>query len=161
MTRPSKRILAIDPATKCGWAYTAEQSGVWDLYIKSDESSGMRLIRFESKLHEIHDSLGIDIIAYEPPSVGKGPKANFKSACVGAQLQGVIVRFAEIYDIGAIGYNLSTIKKHATGGGNANKEAMIAAATKKWPDIEIVDDNHADALWIWDLANSEFNKHCN
>lgn len=159
MNRPRKRILAIDPATKCGWAYTVEQSGVWDLSIKSDESSGMRLIRFESKLLEIHDLLGIDIIAFEIPSVASGVKANINGLKLGTKLQGNIERLAEIHDFEAIGFNLSTVKKHATGKGNANKEAMVAAAKAKWPDTEIIDDNHADALWIWDLANAEFNKH--
>jgi crossover junction endodeoxyribonuclease RuvC len=48
----------------------------------------------------------------------------------------------------------SEIKKHATGKGNAKKDAMIESARKKFPNIEIVDDNHADAIWIYDLATT-------
>ena len=32
---------------------------------------------------------------------------------------------------------------------------MVEAARVKWPDVEIVDDNMADALWLLDLAKSE------
>ena len=50
------------------------------------------------------------------------------------------------------GVGVGTIKKHATGNGHAKKDAMILAATLKWPDINIIDDNHADALWLLDYA---------
>jgi Holliday junction resolvasome RuvABC endonuclease subunit len=53
------------------------------------------------------------------------------------------------------GYSPSEIKKHATGKGNANKDAILKAARQRWPDVEIVDDNEADALWLLDLAQKE------
>jgi Holliday junction resolvasome RuvABC endonuclease subunit len=46
------------------------------------------------------------------------------------------------------GIPVGTIKKRATGKGNASKEEMVAAAKLKWPGEIIVDDNQADALWI-------------
>ena len=48
------------------------------------------------------------------------------------------------------GIPVGTLKKYATGKGNAGKPAMIAAACAKgW---EPVDHNEADALWILDYA---------
>jgi Holliday junction resolvasome RuvABC endonuclease subunit len=52
------------------------------------------------------------------------------------------------------GIPVATIKKHATGKGNAKKDAMMAAASSRWPSVTLEDDNHADALWIGDLANN-------
>lgn len=46
------------------------------------------------------------------------------------------------------GFVPGTIKKLATGKGNANKDAMIAAAKERWPALDITDDNMADALWV-------------
>ena len=46
-----------------------------------------------------------------------------------------------------------TIKKHATGKGNAGKAEMIAAATAR--GFDPVDDNHADALALLDWAMTQ------
>jgi len=50
------RILALDPATHCGWCvWDGAQyiSGTWDLSVRRDESGGMRLVRFRAKLQEM------------------------------------------------------------------------------------------------------------
>ena len=56
------KILALDPATHTGWAHSCGASGVWDLSIRRDESSGMRLIRLDSKLDEMKRSVGVDLV---------------------------------------------------------------------------------------------------
>ena len=38
---PNLKILAIDPATNCGWALNRDLYGVWKLQTKRDESVGM------------------------------------------------------------------------------------------------------------------------
>ena len=43
------------------------------------------------------------------------------------------------------------IKRVATGAGGgkkAGKEQMIEAARHRWPHMQIIDDNAADALWL-------------
>ena len=40
------------------------------------------------------------------------------------------------------------LKKWATGKGNSGKPIMIARAEELYPNIEIIDDNHADALLL-------------
>lgn len=145
------RILALDPATKCGFAHSLGASGVWDLSVRKDESSGMRLIRLRSKLDEFADH--VDLVVYE--SARNAKHAN--TVKVLGQIQGVVQVWVEDHDgVEHRGYSPSEIKKHATGKGNASKEAMVAAAVKRWPDLEVLDDNHADALWLLDLAMSEY-----
>ena len=43
------RVLAIDSATKRGWAHSSGESRTWNLTPKRDESLSMRLIRFRHK----------------------------------------------------------------------------------------------------------------
>lgn len=151
-------ILALDPATITGWAHSCGASGVWNLRILRDESSGMRLIRFRAKLREVVRAGPLDVIAYEGPNVASGAKANMNAFSVSAQLQGIILEFCETVDgIECSPYNLQTIKSHALRGkeGARNKEAMIAAAQEKWPHIKFEDDNQVDAMWLLDLAQSE------
>ena len=155
------KILALDPATKCGWA-TQYASGTWDLSVRRDESSGMRLIRLKAKLDRImfsgikieHPELVPRLIVFEAARHAAPKMANALS--VQSELQGVIKLFCEENGIQFRGYSPSEIKKHATGKGNANKAAMLAAARAKWPDKTIADDNEADALWLLDLALSEY-----
>lgn len=71
-----------------------------------------------------------------------------------AQLIGALIAMLEEKQIPYSALSPSEIKKHATGKGNANKDLMVEAAKKRFPLVEVIDDNHADALWIHDLAKT-------
>ena len=146
-------ILAIDPATKCGWATSTGQSGTWDLSIRRDESRDMRLIRLRSKLALIHSSKHVALVVFEAARHA-APKMQ-GALTVQAELQSVIKVWCHDAHVQYRGYSPTEIKKHATGKGNAGKPAMLAAAERKWPTVEIVDDNQADAMWLLDLAQTE------
>ncbi len=139
------RLLALDVATHCGWC-TRTASGVWDLSIRRDESSGIRLIRFKAKLKELIELEEIDIIAFER-TAGK-----YKSSIiVQSELHGALKLFLEENMIHYVSYSASEIKKFATGKGNANKEAMIKAAQTNFAMVGD-DDNEADAIHIYHFA---------
>lgn len=142
-------ILALDIAAKTGWA-CPYASGVWDIKRKQDESSGMKLIRFRAKLKEIFSEMEPDIIVFERLQ-GK----HVRSLCVQAEMHGIMKAFCNDHGIEYKAYSAGEIKKHATGKGNANKEDMTQAARLKWPNIDIIDDNQADALWLLDLAEKD------
>lgn len=144
-------ILAIDPATKTGWAHSCGTSGTWDLSIRRDESAGMRLIRFRSKVNEILRAVGVDLLVFEAAR-NAAPKMQ-GALVVQAEIQGVLKAWCEDNAVAYRGYSPSEIKRRATGKGNANKAAMVAAARLRWPSV--ADDNQADALWLLDLAVSE------
>lgn len=147
------KILAIDPATKTGWAFSDGPCGVWDLRVKRDESAGMRLIRLRSKLAEFSKA-GVDLLVFEAArNVGPGMQG---ALVVQAELQGVIKTWCEDGGVAYRGYSPTEIKKHATGKGNAGKAVMVEAAKLRWPDKDICDDNVADALWLLDLATEEY-----
>ena len=147
------KILAIDPATKCGWAHSAGISGVWDLAIKADESSGMRLIKLRAQLERILKKYGVNLLIFE---ASRNQRYGIATR-VAAQLQAVLEIFCLDHKIDYKGFSPKAIKKFATSNGNANKEKMMQAAIAKWPDIKLVDDNHADALHLLDLGQQEYN----
>lgn len=154
MSKPARtlRILAIDPATNCGWAHSSGVSGTWDLSVRRDESTGMRLIRFRGKLNEFCGE-GLDLVVFEAAR-NCAPKMQ-GALVIQSEIQGVLKTWCHDNGVEFRGYSPTEIKKHATGKGNANKQAMIEAAEKRWPDARIVDDNQADALWILSLAETQ------
>ena len=147
------RILALDPATHCGFAYSSNPtlSGTWDLSTRRDESAGMKLVRLRSKLEEMR-KLGIDLIVFE---AARNAMPKMQGALVHqAKLQAVIELFAQDHEINYRGYSPAELKKFATGKGNANKAAMIAAVSKRWGPTS--DDNEADAIALMHLALTEY-----
>jgi Holliday junction resolvasome RuvABC endonuclease subunit len=147
-------ILALDFATVTGWAHTCGESGTWDLNIRKDESNGMRLIRFRGKIREILACQQTDVIAFEAVSAMSGPRVNFNSVKLQCKLQAIIEEIVEdTPGLECVSYNIKEIKAHALPGkGPKNKEAMVNAAKKKFTEVCIIDDNHADALWLLSLA---------
>jgi len=63
-----------------------------------------------------------------------------------------LTAWAELRGVPYEGVPVGTIKRHATGKGNADKDAMIAAARGFSP----ADDNEADAiaLLLWAIATN-------
>lgn len=146
------KILALDPATQCGWAHSSGPFGTWDLSIRRDESAGMRLIRLRGKLRELHAADPVELLVYEAAR-HSAPKMQ-GALVVQAMLQSVIVTFCEDLKLSYRGYSPSEIKKWATGKGNASKAMMLEAAAKRWPWK--MDDNAADALFLLSLATHEY-----
>jgi Holliday junction resolvasome RuvABC endonuclease subunit len=146
------KILAIDPGTKCGFAHSCGISGTWDLSVRRDESAGMRLIRLRGKLTEILEDEGVDILVFEA-----NRNMKFGHAIrVSGEIQGVLQVWAIDKEVEYRAYSATELKKHATGKGNAGKDIMLAYAAKKWPKKEFKDDNEVDAVWLLDLAASQF-----
>jgi Holliday junction resolvasome RuvABC endonuclease subunit len=145
------KILALDLATKTGWA-TDTASGVWNLATNKGESYGMKLIRFKAKVKEVIELEDTKIVAYEKPT-GAFPKAISSVS----EMVGVLILLCEEMGVEHTGHTVAEIKKHATGKGNAGKPEMVHAAEIKWPEIRIIDDNHADALHILDFTKKTLN----
>lgn len=146
------RILGLDLGTNCGWSHTCGESGTFDLRVKKDESSGMKLIRFRSKLEDIRKGVGVDVIVFEQTIVF----AKHSGAESQAELQGVLKLWCMDNHVENKSYPISVIKKFATGKGNAKKEQMIEAANRKWNrEFTLKDNNQVDALWILELAKSD------
>ena len=143
-------IIGIDPGTACGWAvYDTEHmtwtSGVWDLKSRRHEGGGMRFLRLRRYLRELLEANYDECaVIYEEVRRHMGTDA----AHVYGGITAVITEECEARGIPYLGVPVGTVKKLATGKGNAGKPAMIAAALERWPGFEPADDNEADARWI-------------
>ncbi|MBA7667219.1 hypothetical protein ES703_75304 [subsurface metagenome] len=144
------KILAIDPGTHCGYALSPFESGVWNLSVGRHEGGGMRFVKLRSYLAKASE--GIDLLVYEEVRGHKGTDA----AQVYGGIVAIIQEHCEQASIPYQGVPVGTIKKYATGKGNSNKEVMLAAARERWPELDIVDDNQGDALFLWAWANEEY-----
>ena len=141
-------ILGIDLGTKCGWAYLHSKqdkgvaliSGVWDCSIKTGvDSPSLRFTKFERQLDDLL-SLGPDLVAYEIVHAHRGVQAGHMYGAFQAKL----FERCERMGVPVKGFAVQTIKKFATGKGNADKEAVIAAV-RGW-GFSPKDDNEADAI---------------
>lgn len=139
--------LAIDPGTKCGWAlYHGDQlvaSGTWDLGARRHEGGGMRFLRLRGYLNQVTAANPVQAVWYEEVRRHLGTDA----AHVYGGIVAVLSAWCEGERIPYAGIPVATVKRLATGKGNADKAAMMAAALAKWPDFH-GDDNEADARWI-------------
>jgi len=147
------KILALDLATRTGWAHSDGPSGVWDFSIRRDESGGMRLVRFRAKLREMLAKAPFAVVVYE--AARHAAPGRQGALVVQAELQGVLKQWCESEQIDYRGYSPAEIKRHATGNGRASKEVMLETARLKWSDRVIQDDNEADALFLLDLAETD------
>lgn len=147
----SPQILALDPATKCGFAHSCGTSGTWDLSVRRDESAGMRLFRLRSKLSEVHQGAPFGIVAFE---AARHAAPGMQGALVTqAEFQSVIKLWCHDRGIESFGVSPSEVKKFATGKGNSNKDKMKAAAIERF-GVKCAewDDNEVDAKWILEMA---------
>lgn len=153
----SRTIIAIDPGCTTGWCVRRPSkhvtAGTWKLSGGTrHESHGMRIIRFEMQLKGLLDSIdGPVLVAYEEVRRHMGVDAAHMYGAIAASLQRVCAERKLDY----LAIPVGTVKKLATGKGNAKKDAMIAAAVCRWPGIQIEDDNQADAMFIAEAAARE------
>jgi Holliday junction resolvasome RuvABC endonuclease subunit len=141
------RVLGIDPATKCGWAVwdgaTCIASGVWNLTPRAKEPRGVRWIKFRTALESV-------LLGYPPHAIGY-EKVRRHAGTAAAHMYGafeaMIEAAAHEHGLPLYPIEVSAAKKLATGKGNADKAAMVAAA-EALIGRAVADDTEADAVWI-------------
>ena len=141
----STTILALDLGTTTGWALRGNDglitSGSEHFKPQRFEGGGMRYLRFKRWLVEIKQSCdGIDCLYFEEVRRHVGVDA---AHAYGGFLA-TLTAWCEHHQIPYQGVPVGTIKKYATGKGNAGKEDVIAAIRAR--GYVPVDDNEADAL---------------
>ncbi len=140
-----QNILALDLGTHTGWALHhldgTITSGTEHFKPQRFEGGGMRFLRFKRWLNELMGaSQDIHAVYFEEVRRHAGVDA----AHVYGGFMGHLTAWCEHHHIPYQGVPVGTIKKHATGKGNASKDDMIAAMKARGccPG----DDNEADAL---------------
>ena len=143
-------LLALDLGTRTGWALATNPLayGYSDFRPGRYEGGGMRFLRFTRFLDDLCKSTPITEVAYEEVRAHAGVDAAHVYGGLMAHLQS----WCEEHAIPYQGYPVGTIKRFATGRGNAPKSAMLDAVAKLGYPVQ--DDNVADAICILMLARS-------
>ena len=150
-------ILALDLGTTTGWALRSAQGPIAHGFVsfKSQrfEGGGMRYLRFRRWLDDLRDTVcrtgtspGIDALYFEEVRRHLGVDA----AHVYGGLLATLTAWCEHHQIPYQGVPVGTIKRHATGKGNASKAEVIAAIRSLGHPV--TDDNEADALALLHCA---------
>jgi Holliday junction resolvasome RuvABC endonuclease subunit len=112
--------------------------------IKSREARDWRLVEIRREVRTLLE--GVELALLEDLPV------HGKAAGITGMVQGVVR--VELMDLG-IKYGTvapATLKKYATGRGNATKTDMAVAALKR-AEMEFRNDNECDAWWLWVMVN--------
>ncbi len=144
-TTTNTTILALDLGTTTGWALQQRDgtitSGTQAFKPQRYEGGGMRFLRFKRWLNELlGHGWGLQAVYFEEVRRHKGNDA----AHIYGGLMAHLTAWCEANGIAYEGVSVGTIKRHATGSGNAKKEAVLDAMRAKGHDPQ--DDNEADAL---------------
>ncbi len=153
-------ILAIDTGNSLGWCIGQRRngeiinrsSGVLRLGTSMDGEAWARMYEFLNRTIEYVDPV---TIAYEEIRQKQFPAA--------ARIYGGMVAMLEMtathHGVDLVPCNCASIKKHAVGNGNAQKELLTEAAKEKWPEWEPLsvkmEGDEADARWVLDYYMSE------
>jgi hypothetical protein len=162
---PRLVILALDLGTTTGWALRSANGPVAHGFVsfKSQrfEGGGMRYLRFgrwladmlalsgrqsDSQTGSQTNLTGIGAVYFEEVRRHLGVDA----AHVYGGLLATLTAWCERHQIPYQGVPVGTIKRHATGKGNAGKQDMVVAMQLKGHPI--TDDNEADALALLHYA---------
>jgi Holliday junction resolvasome RuvABC endonuclease subunit len=144
-------ILALDLGTTTGWALACSDgsitSGSQSFKPQRFEGGGMRFLRFKRWLTDIKQcNAGIDQVVFEEVRRHVGVDA----AHAYGGFMGQLTAWCEHHQIPYQGIPVGTIKKHATGKGNASKDEMVASVRARGHSPS--DDNEADAIALLLLA---------
>lgn len=156
----SKTILALDLGTNTGFCFGSEPD---ELFLGTDKFATAkevrewgknrmtrrcdpRVLRFYDRLHRFRRP---DIVVFEDVEFSSYTKqtqlwASFRTAVWLAFGVGRVL--VECVPVG-------TLKRFATGAGNANKNGMARAASRLGLDVDKLDDNAIDAYHLWRWAH--------
>ncbi|NJO53962.1 MAG: crossover junction endodeoxyribonuclease RuvC [Bacteroidales bacterium] len=140
-------IFALDLGTTLGWALRAPDglitSGTASFRPGRFDGGGMRYLRFTNWLSELNTLSGpIAAIWFEEVRRHAGTDASH----IYGGLMATLTAWAELRGIPYQGVPVGTIKRHATGKGNADKAAVLTAIRAR--GFSPADDNEADAIAI-------------
>lgn len=139
------KVIGIDPGMSTGWAYTMDNgimiAGTWTLR----EPDNHPLVVLFRRICNLIDDVNPELVCYEEP-VARGNAAKVLN-----RQMGVIILACEVCAVAHYPVNPGTLKKHATGKGNATKEEMAEALWGKRRDY-FDDHNAVDAHWLADYA---------
>lgn len=146
-------ILALDLGTKTGWAIASNgrlvNSGTRTDKPGRYDGGGMRYLRFRHWLNDLLNLTAFEVVYFEEVRRHSSTDA----AHVYGGFLACLTAWCEEHKLPYEGIPVGTIKKHATGKGNAGKQDVLRAMNTRWNKSmdtgeKSKDDNEADALAI-------------
>jgi crossover junction endodeoxyribonuclease RuvC len=147
------KIAAFDLGTKVGFAVcdgSTRYSGSQNLAARKHENWAARFENFRHLLDKIGGSGPFDRVVYEEVRAHSGTDAAHVYGAFMAELH----KWCNERGVPLSGVAVGTIKKFATGKGNASKMEVLMAVEKRWGVLP-QDDNEADAIALLEYARSE------
>jgi len=147
------KTLALDFGTKLGWAIGTPDDVISDtenFKRRASDSRGMLFVRFDKWINEMLSEHKPALVVHERP--------HLRGRAASEVLNGMLAFMVKACQTHGVQYSdcaSTTLKKFATGKGNASKEKMMNAYREKWGE-EPIDDNQADARWLLEWAENEF-----
>lgn len=160
----SHKILGIDLGSTTGWAVTANgirESGNVSFTRKTgrktidDDHPGEKFIQFQKWFREMIKTYSIEAVCYEE---AMGIWRNAAARNIYCGFRGIVLMNCAYYNIPVYPVTQTLLKKHATGKGTAKKDEILNVARFRWPDLDIEDDNEADALFLLDKVIHDMNR---
>jgi Holliday junction resolvasome RuvABC endonuclease subunit len=172
-------ILALDLGIRLGWARLNKQghfdTGLENLGPKRGETNGVRFLRFEAWLEKKIKENDVGVVAYEQVLTRHHSGAQ---AALANGFVAVLEKVAEERELELLPVANSTLKKHATGSGAADKADMILVAWDRWRTSrnlwvfvkpkkgvehwsdyvrrkKVPSDDQVDAVWVLNWALGE------
>lgn len=145
--------LGLDLASRTGWAIGTPSGilafGHWEIAPRRGESPGMRYIRLMSYLREIRTAYPLlGFVAYEQAHARGGAATEYAAGCVAT-----VQAFCAEHRIEHAAVHSSTLKKHATGSGRAEKGVMLQQA-RALVTGTVENDDQADAIHLAEYART-------
>lgn len=162
LTLLAVNILALDLATKTGYAYNSGDRfyfGTWTL----GEEKALRAARLsrmdrrnDLRVHELYKHLSQEMAVWPDPQIVIFEDVQFASSTDQVQLwsslrTAVWLAFPPSSGVNVECVNVARLKSYATGYGSAKKPLMEKYLRLRHPEIysHQMDDNAVDAAWLW------------
>lgn len=145
------KVFALDPSSQMGYAFRKDDGEIrcgtrdFSNHMYDHAVLGRRVHLW---LSEMLDIVRPTHVAYEQPFIGQ-----IKSSLFLVGLEWEINRVAELRKLERLNEAPVSIKKFITGNGNASKEDVIEAITKR--NIKAYDDHQADAAALLLMMESK------
>lgn len=155
------RILSFDFGRRWAWCSADDEKPVsewaWGRGDCGAGGLGERMSRFKEEVVEIFVRERPDAIAYEEVLSARG-----RGASLILPQTGLVAVEAQNLGLFCAGINATSLKKFATGRGNADKPDMLASLLKRegWREVLedkiLVTNDEIDAIWVANWALDEW-----
>lgn len=146
-----EEVAALDIATHTGY-FCLSEGGTWN-FTESGKNDHKQHKAFRETVIDFIQRNNIKQIVAEDVSVNN----HFIDMRKLSEFRGILFEICDTLNLPEpVFLNPKTIKKFATGNGNANKETMMRFCKLRWK-ITPIDDNHSDAIHIFFCYVKRFN----